>query len=190
MGEYNIEEAARLSGITVRSLRNYVHQYGEFMSLKRSTYNALVFCDDDLTTLVKVKALLRDGKTRPQIAEALSAERTQPTIQVTRSDVPSAPDAPVILPLLKKIDEVLTQLLDENRRLHERLQELEQRVVDTATRHLAAPAMVALPPARTNGIDSRLDLPVPSFFLHTKDGLAAVVIALYDVFLRGGRYRR
>jgi len=181
MGEYNIDETARLSGITVRSLRNYVHQYGEFLSLKRGPYNALIFGDEDLTTLVKVKALLRDGKSKYEICDALDTENGMDDIQVTRNAL--ATEAPVLLPILKKIDSVMGQLLQENLRLQERLQRLEDQASEQTNLVAYSSAPPALPPA-TRGGGTTLELTIPYFVLAFKDGCTAYARSVWTVFFR------
>ncbi len=181
MSDYSIDEASRLSGITIRSLRNYTHQYEDFLNLKRGQYNALIFSDDDLKMLVKIKSLLRDGKSRNQICDTLKTENESPTIQVTRAAIVTQ-EQPVILPLLKKIDTVLTDLLDENQKLHFRLSLLEE----SMERPKALPAVI--PPPRLlsisrSGLDS--GLAVPYFMLAAKDGAVALARSFWQVFVTG-----
>ena len=180
MGEhkYNIDEASRLSGISVRSLRNYVNHYSDYLSLKRGQYNALLFSDGDLTVLVKVKSLLRDGKSRQEIIDILAKEELSPSIEVTRTTTVPATEKPVLLPLLKKIDTVLTQLLEENKQLHERLADMEQQLARTKR---ALPA--AVDSDRRKPMRSSLELPIPYFVLAAKDGCSALLRSLWTVFV-------
>ena len=186
MTEYNIDEASRLSGITVRSLRNYVHQYGEFLKLTRGPYNALVFSEEDLTVLVKIKSLLRDGRSRRDIATVLRTEEVEPAITVTRGALTTA-DPPVLLPILKKIDDVLTELLEENRQLRERLDQVEVGLADRLT---TLPVRVAAPQAQAVARVGTIDLPLPYFLLALKDGCWALAASFWRVFISSGPPRR
>jgi DNA-binding transcriptional MerR regulator len=183
MTEYNIDEASRLSGITVRSLRNYVHQYQEFLKLARGPYNALVFSEEDLTVLVKIKSLLRDGRSRHDIAAILRNEAVEPAMTVTRGALATA-DPPVLLPLLKKIDDVLTELLEENRQLRTRLERVEVGLTNHAGN---LPARVAAASVPTVARVGAVDLPVPYFLLALKDGCWALASSFWRVFISSGR---
>ncbi len=178
MSDYTIDEASRLSGISVRSLRNYVHHYADFLKLKRGPYNSLLFGDEDLEVLVKIKSLLRDGLTRNQICEALNREENEPTMQVTKNAVTPASEAPVLLPILKKIDTVLTDLLEENQKLHSRLQDVEEQLVQSRA---ALPASTT--PRPTSWTRSGLGIPMPYFVLAAKDGCVAVALSFWRTFV-------
>lgn len=186
MTEYNIDEASRLSGITVRSLRNYVHQYDEFLKLTRGPYNALVFSDEALTVLVKIKSLLRDGRSRRDIAAILRDEAVEPAITVTRGALTTT-DPPVLLPILKKIDDVLTELLEENRHLRSRLDQVE---VGLADRLSTLPVRATAPRTQAVARVGAYDLPLPYFLLALKDGCWALASSFWRVFLSSDRQRR
>ena len=180
MSDYTIDEASRMSGISVRSLRNYVHQYADFLELKRGPYNSLLFSDSDLEVLVKVKSLLRDNLTRKQICDALEREKDEPTMQVTKNAVTPANEAPVLLPILKKIDTVLTDLLEENQKLHSRLADVEEQL---ARSRAALPATTIPSIKATTWTPSGLGLPVPYFVLAAKDGCVAIAKSFWRTFV-------
>jgi len=59
--EYTIQEVSDLTGITVRTLRNYIKGYEEVLSPKRGYYNSLVFSELDIRTFVMIKTCIKDG---------------------------------------------------------------------------------------------------------------------------------
>jgi DNA-binding transcriptional MerR regulator len=73
--EYPISEVARLTGITVRSLRNYLKSYEELLSPKRGYYNSLIFNESDLHTFVMIKTLIKDGLKQAEIIERIKQEK-------------------------------------------------------------------------------------------------------------------
>mgnify|MGYP006277240723 CR=1 FL=1 len=180
MSDYTIDEASRLSGITVRSLRNYVHHYADFLNLKRGPYNSLIFDDDDLQTLVKVKSLLRDGKTRQEICEILSKEREDPKIQVRPNSLQTS-EKPVLLPILKKIDGVLTELLEENRKLHLRLEEVEEEL--ERNRQISISNQIGSTSSyKSKSASSASAIEFPYFLLAAKDGCKALALSFWSTF--------
>jgi len=172
MATYNIDEACRLSGISVRSLRNYVHHYNEHLHIERGPYNSLIFSDKSLSILVKIKSLLRDGNNRHKICDLLKEEEQKPVITVTR-----APLAPVnnqsLLNIFQKVDTTLNSLLEENRQLNERLLQMERKI---AQNQKALPAPEAMSSATKDGNHkvNSLTIPLPHSLLSLKDGCVAI----------------
>ncbi len=73
--EYTIQEVADLTGITVRTLRNYLKGYDEILTPKRGYYNSLVFSEVDVKTFVMIKTLIKDGLKQEQILDKVREER-------------------------------------------------------------------------------------------------------------------
>ena len=184
MATYNIDEACRLSGISVRSLRNYVHHYGDHLHIERGPYNSLIFSDKSLSVLVKIKALLRDGNNRHTICDLLKEEESQPTIKVTRTENLPVADNQALLQVIHKVDSTLAILLEENKVLHNRLIHLEselartQRVLPEADSYANR---LQQTPSRKN---NRLEIPLPHSLLSLKDGCVALIRSFATMLTR------
>ena len=171
MTTYNIDEACRLSGISIRSLRNYVHHYSEHLHIERGPYNSLIFSDESLSVLVKIKSLLRDGNNRHKICELLREEAIEPVITVTRDSVPTASNQS-LLQIFQKVDATLNSLLEENKGLNERLKQMEMKI---AQNQKALPAPESIPvPKDSNKKANALTIPLPHSLLSLKDGCVAI----------------
>ena len=171
MTTYNIDEACRLSGISVRSLRNYVHHYSDHLHIERGPYNSLIFSDESLSVLVKIKALLRDGNNRHKICELLKEEEREPVITVTRDSIPVANNQS-LLQIFQKVDATLNSLLEENRGLNERLRQMEMKIAQNQ-KALPAPESSSMP-IESKSKANALTIPLPHSLLSLKDGCVAI----------------
>lgn len=190
MGEYTIDEVAELTGISVRSVRNYLRLYREYLQPGRGPCNSLLFRDADVETLVRIRARLRQGETREQIRERLGAGQELDEMTVVRRPDPAPPDegpspetalAPRGLgTAIERQTELMERLLTENLALRERVSRLE--------RHLTAELVDPRrrPVRRSSGA---LQLRVPYFLLRAGDGARALVGALATL-LPGPRPQR
>jgi DNA-binding transcriptional MerR regulator len=190
VGEHTIDEVAELTGISVRSVRNYLRLYREFLHPGRGACNSLLFRDQDVETLVRIRARLRQGETREQIRERLDRGQEQDEMTVVRRPDPATPaEAPppetALAPrgLAAAIDrqtELMERILAENLALRERISRLE--------RHLTAELMDPRrrPVRRRSGA---LEIRLPYFLLRAGDGARALVGALATL-LPGARTRR
>lgn len=59
--EYTIQEVSQLTGITVRTLRNYLKSYENLIEPRRGYYNSLIFDQEDVQIFVMIKTLIKDG---------------------------------------------------------------------------------------------------------------------------------
>ena len=73
--EYTIQEVSDLTGITVRTLRNYIKGYEEVLSPKRGYYNSLVFSELDIRTFVMIKTCIKDGFKQEDILNKVRLEQ-------------------------------------------------------------------------------------------------------------------
>jgi DNA-binding transcriptional MerR regulator len=193
LATYNIDEACRLSGISVRSLRNYVHHYGEFLHLQRGPYNALIFTDESLSVLVKIKGLLRDGKNRHQIREILSGNEEDPTLTIKRNDLPASDEHISILQILQKMDSTICQLAEENSKLSERVRSLESTIrKQRISSHGSVPALPSSEEQQSSRIIRQpdvLSIPLPHSLISLKDAFVAVFKS-FRVFFRKSEPRK
>lgn len=75
--DYTIQEVAELTGITVRTLRNYLKSYEELVQPKRGYYNSLIFSKDDINCFVMIKTLIKDGFKKEEIISKVQIELEQ-----------------------------------------------------------------------------------------------------------------
>lgn len=188
MAQHNIEEVSKLTGITVRSLRNYLRRYREHLRPARGLCNALVFSDEDVETFVKIRTLLREGKARPEIHETLRGETDDEPMVVRRADETGGPPAvvradPALLAQLDRQAALLERLLEQNLALVTRVEDLETQVRMTRER---APRLPAPAPPRQVRVRRRnhLALPLPYFLLRAGDGARAVLSGIATLIRR------
>jgi|GEM_PF-1111687 len=72
--EYTIQEVAKLTGITVRTLRNYLKSYEEVIDPRRGYYNSLIFDQEDIQIFVMIRTLIKDGFKQEEIQEKIAEE--------------------------------------------------------------------------------------------------------------------
>ena len=97
--DYSIQEVSKITGITVRSLRNYLKTYENLLNPRRGYYNSLIFSAEDVQAFVMIKTLIKDGFKHSDIIEKVTDELNQLKDQDKRhemenfgeSDVPNAP---------------------------------------------------------------------------------------------------
>lgn len=200
MGQYTIHDVARLTGITVRSLRNYLRLYEDHLHPERGSCNSLLFGESDLDAFVRIRTYLREGRDRDEIQGLLAGDESGTELVVRRqgeateaiagvspspipagtSTLPVAPgfaDLSGIQGCLELQTRLLEELVAENRKLRERVDVLEVRL--ELRRDEGRPLLPA--PARTRPVRSgSLRVPVPWFLLRLKDGARAVVTAVYS----------
>ncbi|MCO4783160.1 MAG: MerR family transcriptional regulator [Candidatus Cloacimonetes bacterium] len=75
--DYTIQEVAELTGITVRTLRNYLKSYEELVQPKRGYYNSLIFSKEDINCFVMIKTLIKDGFKKEEIVTKVQSELEQ-----------------------------------------------------------------------------------------------------------------
>lgn len=114
--EYPISEVSRLTGITVRSLRNYLKTYEELLLPKRGYYNSLIFYENDLRTFVMIKALIKDGLKQSEIIEKIKAEKenanhSEPSIHINQQEESYETNPALRMPILRK-EEFVWRLID------------------------------------------------------------------------------
>ena len=63
-----------MTGISVRSLRNYLRTYPEVLQPKRGYYNSLLFSERDINAFVMIKTLIKDGFKNNEIIEKVNEE--------------------------------------------------------------------------------------------------------------------
>lgn len=175
MADYNIHEVSGISGITVRSLRNYLRLYGEHFSPARGACNSLIFNDEDVKTFVRIRTYLREGKDRSEIHKIL--EEGQPEGElVVRSGSPAPESTGRLEHQLETQTQLLTALVQENQKLRQRLDVMEVRLglrLDGPPR-----AQLEAPGARPKSRSGSLALPLPYFLTRWADGARAGVAAL------------
>jgi len=183
---YNIDEASRLSGISVRSLRNYVHHYGDYLYTKRGAYNSLVFSEQSLAILVKIKSLLRDGNNRHTICELLKQEEVKPAITVTRNSMPVT-DNQAIVGILHKVDSTLTALLEENRLLRDRVSNMEIAMKQSQNLLTENTTNTSILQSNERSLEcsrsraNTMEVPMPHSLLSLKDGCLAIMKSISTV---------
>ena len=97
--DYSIQEVSKITGITVRSLRNYLKTYENLLNPRRGYYNSLIFSAEDVQAFVMIKTLIKDGFKHSDIIQKVTDELNQLKDQEKRhemensgeSDVPNAP---------------------------------------------------------------------------------------------------
>ncbi|MCJ8344522.1 helix-turn-helix domain-containing protein [bacterium] len=72
--DYTIQEVGELTGITVRTLRNYLKSYEELVQPKRGYYNSLIFSKEDINCFVMIKTLIKDGFKKEEIIVKVQSE--------------------------------------------------------------------------------------------------------------------
>lgn len=72
--DYSIHEVSKITGITVRSLRNYLKTYEELLQPRRGYYNSLIFSAEDVQAFVMIKTLIKDGFKQSEVIEKVTAE--------------------------------------------------------------------------------------------------------------------
>jgi len=72
--EFTIQEVSQVTGITVRTLRNYLKSYVDLLQPRRGYYNSLVFSEQDINVFVMIKTLIKDGFKVGEIQEKVRAE--------------------------------------------------------------------------------------------------------------------
>ena len=72
--DFSIQEVSQLTGISVRSLRNYLRTYPEVLQPKRGYYNSLLFSERDINAFVMIKTLIKDGFKNNEIIEKVNEE--------------------------------------------------------------------------------------------------------------------
>ena len=75
--EYSIQEVSNITGITVRSLRNYLKTYEDLLEPRRGYYNSLIFSAEDIQIFVMIKTLIKDGFKHLDIVEKVTDELNQ-----------------------------------------------------------------------------------------------------------------
>ena len=97
--DYSIQEVSKITGITVRSLRNYLKTYDSLLDPRRGYYNSLIFSAEDIQIFVMIKTLIKDGFKHSDIVEKVTDELNQIKSSVineekqakSEDDAPAAP---------------------------------------------------------------------------------------------------
>ena len=97
--DYSIQEVSKITGITVRSLRNYLKTYESLLEPRRGYYNSLIFSAEDVQIFVMIKTLIKDGFKHSDIVEKVTDELNQlrktndssKEQTISDGDTPSAP---------------------------------------------------------------------------------------------------
>ena len=97
--DYSIQEVSKITGITVRSLRNYLKTYDSLLDPRRGYYNSLIFSAEDIQIFVMIKTLIKDGFKHSDIVEKVTDELNQMKSSIRNDekqnksddDVPVAP---------------------------------------------------------------------------------------------------
>lgn len=200
---YTIQELSTVTGISVRSLRNYLRQYGEFMDPDRGACNALLFGEDDVEAFVKIRTYLREGRTRDEIKAILAGEVEDAEVEIRREEPAEAPAGPPALrgpevpgadvsALVRNLElqnQLLESIAHENRALRERLDVLEVRL-RLREGDPGGPALLpaATAPRRIPVRARRVEIPLPYFMLRLKDGATAAVRAVITTMLSRAGY--
>ena len=98
--DYSIQEVSKITGITVRSLRNYLKTYESLIDPRRGYYNSLIFSAEDIHIFVMIKTLIKDGFKHSDVVQKVSDELSQlrkagdTSEKQTISD-DDTPDAPI-----------------------------------------------------------------------------------------------
>ena len=95
--DYSIQEVSKITGITVRSLRNYLKTYDSLLDPRRGYYNSLIFSAEDIQIFVMIKTLIKDGFKHSDIVEKVTDELNQmkSSIRNDEKQDKSDDDAPV-----------------------------------------------------------------------------------------------
>jgi DNA-binding transcriptional MerR regulator len=179
MSDYSISEASQVTGISVRSLRNYLRQYGDFLHPTRGNCNALVFQEEEIRTFLKIRTLLREGRSREEVSRRLSGEVPEHEMVIRRADL--APEAEANQKILEQLDlqrQVLERLVGENLALRERLEVMEVRFGlrhETLSPPLPSSSRRQLPVRRSLRF---MEIPLPYFLLRMTDGARAFTAAM------------
>ena len=64
--DYSIQEVSKITGITVRSLRNYLKTYENLLNPRRGYYNSLIFSAEDVQAFVMIKTLITGENSNDQ----------------------------------------------------------------------------------------------------------------------------
>ena len=72
--DFSIQEVSQITGISVRTLRNYLKTYTDLLQPKRGYYNSLVFSEKDVNIFVMIKTLIKDGFKNSEIQTKILAE--------------------------------------------------------------------------------------------------------------------
>lgn len=193
MTGYSIDEVSKMSGITTRSVRNYLRKYRQLFLLRRGAYNSLVFNDADVETLIKIRTLLREGLKGEDIVTRVQEERKNPTMHVSRSDAPTTvattDQQQALTAFFGRTEALLVQLCEDNLRMRQRMDRLEGTVLSTLE---ASPARRSTPllegPPRRESHDEALNIELPHFLVAARDGALAMGRAVYyTLFKRPAR---
>ena len=95
--DYSIQEVSKITGITVRSLRNYLKTYDSLLDPRRGYYNSLIFSAEDIQIFVMIKTLIKDGFKHSDVVEKVTDELNQmkSSIKNDEKQDKSDDDAPV-----------------------------------------------------------------------------------------------
>lgn len=190
MPRYTIQELASVTGISVRSLRNYLHAFPEHLHPERGSCNSLLFGDADAEAFLRIRTLLREGRTRDQVRELLGQGKDEAAMVIRRAEAPAEPAGPPALAapaealgaLVTRLDlqnELLGRLVSENTALRERLEVLEVRL-RLREGPTALPALPGPPPRQIPVRSGAIQIPVPWFLLRMKDGAVALGRAVWS----------
>ncbi len=145
--EYSILEVSQLTGITVRTLRNYLRTYQELLEPRRGYYNSLIFSGEHVKVFVMIKTLIKDGFKASEIQQKIQTEleharREEPlespgSVDCALSEQ-SAPPRPfendamirVQPQLLHQLNNVLLAQEKRNSALERRLDHIETLITD------------------------------------------------------------
>jgi DNA-binding transcriptional MerR regulator len=101
--EYTILEVSQLTGITVRTLRNYLKVYQELLEPRRGYYNSLIFSEVHVKVFVMIKTLIKDGFKASEVlkkvqAELVCSEEESQTEAPSQDQNPKCIEPPVLPP--------------------------------------------------------------------------------------------
>ena len=107
--DYSIQEVSKITGITVRSLRNYLKTYDSLLDPRRGYYNSLIFSAEDIQIFVMIKTLIKDGFKHSDIVEKVTDELNQIKSSVINEEKQAkseddAPAAPVQISIQRVLD--------------------------------------------------------------------------------------
>ena len=100
--DYSIQEVSKITGITVRSLRNYLKTYEDLLQPRRGYYNSLIFSAEDVQSFVMIKTLIKDGFKQSEVIEKVEAELAQireVCAKENTDEMQQIPEPPVQIPL-------------------------------------------------------------------------------------------
>lgn len=138
--DFTIQEVSQLTGISVRSLRNYLRTYPEVLHPKRGYYNSLLFSDKDINIFIMIKTLIKDGFKNSEIIGKINDELAlmEPSVLMPKacnSDLPSqsqdisqASDTMIRInpKMLQSVNRFLLAQESKNSRLEIRLERMER----------------------------------------------------------------